>query len=130
MALCGVDDFDLDPAATQESSCAEKFYTREQDGLMLPWSGRVWVNPPYSDIRPWVVKARTELALGNAQTVVLLLPANRTEQNWWADLIEPDRLAGRLEVWFLRGRRRFERPGWEKPAKGDRPPFGLVLIRM
>jgi len=27
-----------------------------------------------------------------------------------------------------RGRRRFDRPGWEKPAKGDRPPFGLCLV--
>lgn len=59
---------------------------------------------------------------------VMLLPANRTEQSWWQDLLEPARLAGELDVYFLRGRRRFDRPGWTAPAKGDRPPFGLVVV--
>jgi hypothetical protein len=58
----------------------------------------------------------------------MLLPANRTEQKWWQDLVEPSRLNGSLAVYFLAGRRRFDRPGWKKPAKGDRPPFGLCLL--
>lgn len=127
MALAGVDDFDLDAAATAESSVAPRHYTLDDDGLRRPWSGRVWVNPPYSDLRPWVEKAQREA--GHCRVIVMLLPANRTEQGWWQDVIEPARLAGSVQIWFLRGRRRFDRPGWTVPAKGDRPPFGLVLVR-
>src|SRR6185312_6793869 len=47
--------FDLDPCAPLESEApwptAAAHYTIEDDGLdpCLPWSGRVWCNPPYGD---------------------------------------------------------------------------------
>ena len=43
--------FDLDPCAAPEPRpwpTASVHYTEQQDGLSLPWYGRVWVNPPYS----------------------------------------------------------------------------------
>src|SRR5690606_4173877 len=127
-ALAGVDRFDLDAAANDDNAVAPRWYTREDDGLLQPWFGRVWCNPPYSDIRPWVDKAFHEHVHSSVLTVAMLLPANRTEQSWWQDLIEGPRRFGSIRVFFLRGRRRFERPGWSKPAKGDRPPFGLCLV--
>ncbi len=126
MLLAGVTGFDLDPAATAESAVAPRFYDLATDGLAQPWSGRVFVNCPYSDIRPWVAKATAEA--GHCDRIVMLLPANRTEQAWFQDLIEPDRTCGSVRVHFLRGRRRFDRPGWTVPAKGDRPPFGLMVV--
>lgn len=117
--------FTLDAAATAENSKLPRFC---KDGLVESWAGeRVWCNPPYSNVRPWVEKAMAEVL---APVIVMLLPANRTEQGWWQDLVEPirDKPGSRLTTRFLRGRLRFDRPGWTKPAKGDRPPFGCVLL--
>ena len=39
---------DFEHAATASNAKAPRFYTREDDGLSLPWEGRVcWLNPPY-----------------------------------------------------------------------------------
>ena len=50
-------EFDLDPASCPRelsSVPAARIYTIEDDGLSLPWEGRVWLNPPYSKPTPWV----------------------------------------------------------------------------
>lgn len=124
-ALAGVDAFDLDAAATAENSVAHDHLV---DGLAGGWWGRVWCNPPYSNIGAWVAKAHEEFEKPQVTAISMLLPANRTEQRWWQELVEPYRLEGTISVYFLAGRRRFDRPGWTKPAKGDRPPFGLCLV--
>lgn len=43
-------EFDLDPCqcVPQPWPCAKAFFTEEDNGLMQPWNGRVWLNPPYS----------------------------------------------------------------------------------
>lgn len=60
----------------------------------------------------------------------MLLPANRTEQGWWQDVIEWRRKLGWIETRFLAGRLRFETPDhdYTKQPKGNRPPFGVVLV--
>jgi phage N-6-adenine-methyltransferase len=125
--LAGVDRFDLDVAASADNAKAARYYGVKHNGLAQPWSGRVYCNPPYSDCRSWVAKADAEQA--NCEVVAMLLPANRTEQAWWHEFIEPGRRAGTLQVFFLQGRRRHEHPPeWVTPPKGDRPPFGHCLV--
>jgi phage N-6-adenine-methyltransferase len=116
--------FTLDVAAAEHNAKCARYYDKAADGLTQSWAGeRVWCNPPYSNIRPWVEKA----ARSGAELVVMLLPANRTEQAWWQDLIEPDRRAGLIAVEFMRGRMRFIRAGKTEVGPNERPPFGNCL---
>lgn len=119
--------FTLDAAATAANAKLPRWCS---DGLTESWKGeRVWCNPPFSDMRRWVEKAWAEARTG-CPLVVMLSPNNRCEQAWWQDLVEPmrDQEGSPLRVRFLRGRTRFTRPQWQKPQKGDRPPFGCCLL--
>ena len=43
---------DLDPAScalANKTVQADTYYTKENNGLELPWYGNVWLNPPYSN---------------------------------------------------------------------------------
>ena len=122
--------FTIDVAASENNTKCPKFYTKEDNGLEQSWMGeRVWCNPPYSDCGAWVRKAWQEWVAG-AELIVMLLPANRVEQSWWQDYVEPfrDRPGSALKVEFLRGRMRFIRPNAVVSPKGDRPPFGVCLL--
>lgn len=99
-----------------------------RDGLAFPWAGeRVWLNPPFSLLAPWVEKAWRE----SAEVVCILLPNNRSEQPFWQDMIEPyrDRPGSILTTRHLRKRRPFLHIG---EGIGNRtsknPPFGLVAV--
>jgi phage N-6-adenine-methyltransferase len=129
--------FTLDVAAAPHNAKCDDYLTREDDGLSKDWltqsgAGRVWCNPPYSNIRAWVEKAHEQWTEGHAELIVMLLPANRVEQRWWQELVEPYRDGKNghrfLTVEFLPGRMRFDRPGWTPGPKGDRPPFGCCLV--
>jgi phage N-6-adenine-methyltransferase len=74
--------FDTDPAATADSAQAPVFFTMEDDGLAQPWKGRVWMNPPYSEVGRWMAKAAAEVEAGNAELVVCLVPA-RVNARWY-----------------------------------------------
>lgn len=121
--------FTLDVAASEHNAKLPRYFTVENDGLAQSWAGeRVWCNPPYSQIGPWVAKAWSEV--GSAQVIAMLLPANRTEQAWWQDLVEPerDRPGSPLSVEFLRGRLRFIAAGRTEVGPNERPPFGCCLL--
>lgn len=122
--------FTLDVAAADHNAKCRRYFTREHDGLKQHWTGRVWCNPPYSDCGSWVQHAWHEFRECGTELIVMLLPANRVEQGWWQDHVEPfrDRPGSPLRVEFLRGRMRFDRPGWQPGPKGDRPPFGCCLL--
>ncbi len=117
--------FTVDAAAAPHNAKCERFWTIEDDGLAQDWSEEiVWCNPPYSNIRPWVAKA-----LKSPGETVLLLPANRTEQSWWQDLIEPHRdNGGRVHTQFIGGRIPFLMSGQTSVPPNSRPPFGCVLV--
>lgn len=132
--------FTLDVAAAPHNAKAPTFYTLEDDGLTQPWTGNVWCNPPYSNLAAWVEKAWDEWGsrafsewaphVVGPRRITMLLPANRPEQKWWQERVEPyrDREGSPLRVEFLPGRMRFIRPNATIGPKGDRPPFGCCLL--
>jgi phage N-6-adenine-methyltransferase len=123
-ALCERYGFTVDAAAAPENALLPRYWSIDDDGLAQDWNGeRVWCNPPYSAIEPFVAKA----AGMESGLAVLLVPANRTEQDWWQRWVEPHRdNGGPLSVRFLRSRVRFLSPETGKP--GDAPPFGCALL--
>lgn len=118
-------NFTLDACATAQNAKLPRFVTPEQDGLKADWTlERVYCNPPFSNIRPWIEKAHRS----NSPLIVLLLPNNRCEQPWWQELVEPHRdRSGWLSVRFLPGRTRFI-PSQPYANRKGRPPFGCLLL--
>ena len=52
-------EFDLDVASSHNQFVqvpTKKFYTIDDDSLAQGWVGRVWMNPPYSKVTPWIHK--------------------------------------------------------------------------
>lgn len=126
--------FTIDVAAAPHNTKCPRFFTFADDGLKQSWAGeRVWCNPPYSRIGPWVEKAWREHEASDG--IAMLLPANRTEQGWWQQMVEPyrDRADSALSVVFLPGRMRFigpaaSRAGASRTGPNERPPFGCCLL--
>lgn len=57
--LAALGPFDLDPCAalTMPWKTANRMLTREDNGLMQAWHGRVWLNPPYGNqAERWLAK--------------------------------------------------------------------------
>ena len=72
------------------------------DGLNLNWRKRVFVNPPYSNVKNFMYKAISELALGNSDVVVFLVPS-RTDTKWFHNIV----MNFAKEVRFIKGRLKF-----------------------
>ncbi len=121
--------FTIDVAASAANAKLPRFYDYETNGLEQHWIGeRVWCNPPFSNLGAWVKKASREIA--QAYLIVMVVPANRTEQAWWQDYIEPirDQPFSHLTVEFVRGRKRFIAAGAASVESNNRPPFGVCLL--
>ena len=109
-------NFDLDACAEEWNKKCCRYLSPEDDALQLPWTGTVWMNPPYGhDIEKWILKAFEESQKG--ATVVCLVPA-RTETSWWHDYC----LKG--EIRFIRGRINFT----DHRGKTGRPRFGNAIV--
>lgn len=134
--LHAVHRFTLDAAASATNARVPRYFDRAADGLAQDWGGeRAWCNPPFSALPAWVAKAWDETAAwprptGPCELVVMLLPANRTEQPWWHEFIEPhrDRPDGRVRTQFVRRRRSFASEANPAGKFVGSPPFGLVLV--
>lgn len=80
---------DLDPCCenrTIPNVPARLHYTQREDGLKQPWSGRVYMNPPYGrKIDAWIEKLCAEHHNGNVTQAIALVPA-RTDTQWFKRL--------------------------------------------
>lgn len=122
--------FTLDAAANATNAKLLHYYSREIDGLDHAWAPhRVWCNPPYSNLSAWLEKAHIELHAG-CPVIVMLLPANRTEQRWWQDWVEPfrDQPGGFLRVEFIARRFNFGLPDNPEGKFNSSPPFGCCAL--
>ena len=95
------DGIDLDPCADPGKRVpAHTHYCQADNGLSLPWSGHVYMNPPYGrQIGGWIRKAIDEVQSGRAREIVALLPV-RTDTKWFAMLRD-------FPVCLVRGRLTF-----------------------
>jgi len=101
----------LDPCPENDAQ------TLQVNGLEIPWRGRVWVNPPYRPLAPWVTKAMTE----PVDELLLLVPAY-TETRWFRPLFDHP-------MCFIHGRLRFRRPGDHRPMELlPHAPHPTVLV--
>lgn len=91
--------FDLDPCApiTRLFDTARSHYTINDDGLSLPWQGRIWLNPPYGDqTTRWVQRLAEH---GNGIALIFARTETATFFPWvWEHA---------SAVLFLRGRVKF-----------------------
>ena len=95
-------DFNLDPCADESNHKCDRYFTKEDDGLVQDWGGAtVFCNPPYgSEIKKWVKKSYEESLKPNT-TVVMLIPA-RTDTSYFHEYIYH-----KAEIEFVRGRLHF-----------------------
>jgi len=80
---------DIDPASCAQANRvvrAAAFYDAAADGLKRPWTGRVWLNPPYGDIcRYFVSRLLSRYETGDVTAAIVLLNAN-TDVDWFRGL--------------------------------------------
>jgi len=114
---------DLDPASCSEANKvveASVFWTADDNGLEHPWSGRVWMNPPYA--RGLVDKFCTKLVeryQAGDVTQACVMVNNATDTGWFHALSKEA-----SAMCFLRGRVRF----WHPDKQTSTPLQGQAVV--
>lgn len=119
-ALGGAASFDLDPCApiNRPWPTAKEHFTVNDNGLLKPWRGRVWFNPPYGGppiVGPWM-RRMAEHGAGTALTFA------RTETDLFFETIWKRATA----ILFLRGRLYFHHVDGTRAAANAGAPSVLI----
>lgn len=119
-ALGGPESFDLDPCApiNRPWPMARQHYTVLDNGLLKPWHGRVWFNPPYGGpnvVGPWM---RRMVDHGHGTTLIFA----RTETSLFFETVWRRATA----ILFLEGRLYFHHVDGTKAAANAGAPSVLV----
>lgn len=114
-ALGGWESFDVDPCAPkhQPYPTARRVLTRRENGLLQPWSGRAWLNPPYAtgEVEQWLGRMAAH-GIGTAMIFA------RTETDAFFRYVWESASA----LLFMRGRVHFHLPdGSRAPANAGAP---------
>ena len=110
--------FDLDPCAPQIRpwDTVARHYTVMDNGLVQPWEGRVWCNPPYGlEAAQWLARCADH---GNAMALIFA----RTETRMFFDHVWPKAQA----VLFLEGRLYFHHVCGRRASANAGAPSVLV----
>ena len=80
-------EINIDPASnnfSQKTINADVFYTIDDDGLTKEWSGKVWMNPPYTArvINRFIEKLVNHFQAGEVTEAIILTNSN-TDTSWF-----------------------------------------------
>jgi ParB family transcriptional regulator, chromosome partitioning protein len=116
---------DLDPAScslANEVVRATRFFERANNGLQQHWTGRVWLNPPYSDYAgqaaSWAAKLLAEYEAGRVSQAIMLVNLSTSYQP------AMQQLAGAGMVCMVAHRIRFYTP----QGQAERPTQANVIF--
>jgi len=104
--------FDLDPCAGPMKHAAQNLRHPDECGLSVAWAGRVWLNPPYSNVHEWLAKF-----IGHGNGIALVNA--RPETKWFQHLA-----VTASGILWLRGRIKFQMPD----GASKHPTVGSVLV--
>lgn len=82
-----MDTIDLDPASSEIANRtvkAEKYYSKEDNGLQKQWHGNIWMNPPYAQplMSQFAEAVAAKYESGEIDQGIVLVN-NATETQWW-----------------------------------------------
>lgn len=105
--------FDLDPCGAPGHSLADRTYQIDdgEDGLELPWNGRVWLNPPYGSEAVPFLRRMAEHNHGTALTFA------RTETRMFFDYVWDKASA----IFFFKSRIKFLQDDFSIGAAANAP---------
>lgn len=93
---------------------AARHYTIHDDGLSKPWSGRVYLNPPYGRVlRTWTDRLIDEFEAGDVTAAIVCVPS-RTDTAWFRQFAPYHRC-------FVTGRLKFS-------GSANSAPFPTVIF--
>jgi ParB family chromosome partitioning protein len=78
---------DLDPASCSQANAivgATQYYTRGDDGLSLPWYGRVFCNPPYCrpEVEELTYRMIKAYSTSEIEAGILLVNSDTSTERW------------------------------------------------
>ena len=124
LARSAMGDIDLDPASCGTANIivgATRYFTDVENGLNQTWSGRVWLNPPYSQglMAPFAEATATKFESEEFEQACVLVN-NATETEWFHRLMDVA-----SAVCFPRGRIKFQN---EDSSESNSPMQGQAIL--
>lgn len=88
------------------------------NGLEVEWGSNNYVNPPFNQLKPWLIKSIMEWRKG--KTIVFLMPI-RIHTSYFLELIQPLIENGSVKMYVLKGGVKFK-------GYSQRAPFGVMYL--
>ena len=114
----------LDPCSHAQAPIeARRKIILPEDGLSSNWAteGLVWINPPFSNLAPWMVRANAAWRAKEVSKMIFLLPASRLDLRAYFE-----EAAFNAITLILGDRLRFA--SLNNPSGTNRAPFALTLV--